>query len=120
MITDKYTLHLNEVNVENAAEMEKYKAGAGLVQLGSALAKLNKGVKNAYKRDQKGFLDRVNVTEKVMSGPFSGDGGIGGGSLNIQGIREYCLQVLTCNAMCILGDLYVFVCWHKSSMRMSY
>ena len=93
MIADKYTLHLNEVNAKNAAEMEAYKAGAGLIQLCSALKKINRGVAKAYKRDRQGFLDRVNVTEKVLSGPFSGDGGLGGGSLDIQGIRDYCLQV---------------------------
>jgi len=80
-LRDKYTLQLNEVDAENTEQMEAYRAGAGLVQLCSALAKLNKGVKKAYQRDSKGFLDRTNLTRQAMSGPFSGDGGASAPSL---------------------------------------
>jgi len=100
LIKDKYTLQLNEVNTENTAQMEAYRAGAGLVQLCSALAKLNKGVKKAYKRDSKGFLGRVNITEKALSGPYSGDGGS----------SRLPVSACVCVCMCVCMYISVYVC----------
>ena len=100
MIGDKYTLNLGvEVPADVANDdpaVLRFKAGAGLIQLTTALKKINKAVHKTYKRNKKEFLAMINATDDATQTGWGdgasggGGGGISGGHLSVHNIRDYC------------------------------
>ena len=74
---------LHEVPPEGIrdSEMEKHTQETGVIQLASALNKLNRAVRKTYHQDKKHFLSIVNACDNNVSGS----------ALTVANLRDFCL-----------------------------